>query len=277
VIRWEKLMTIERKKAEVREHWESETCGTRGVDAEERREFFRTLTLERYTIDRHIPKWARFYRGRDKDLLEIGVGAGTDFVNWVRHGARAVGIDLTDAGVALTKERLALEGLNAVVQRGDAESLDFPDASFDIVYSYGVLHHTPNTPRAFREAYRVLRPGGTLLAMIYRANSWTGAMLWAMHYAAKLNPLHSPREAIYNFLESPGTKSYTKTEARALLCEFSWIKFDVVLLAGDTLSMRPSSKYQGVAHRLAWSLYPRGVIRRFGRPLGLGLLIEAVK
>jgi len=270
-------MSIERQKVEVKQHWEQETCGTRGIEADERREFFQTLTVQRYLVDSHIPDWARFYRGRGKDLLEIGVGAGTDFVNWARNGARAVGIDLTDAGVALTKERLALEGLDAVVQRGDAESLDFPDESFDIVYSYGVLHHTPNTPRAFREAYRVLRPGGTLLAMIYRANSWTGALLWAMHYAAKLDPLHTPREAIYNFLESPGAKAYTKAEARALMCEFSSIKLDVVLLAGDTLSMRPSAKYQGLAHRLAWRLYPRDVIRRFGRPLGLGLLIEAVK
>lgn len=265
------------QKAEVREHWERQPCGTRGVDADERRAFFATLTAERYAVDRHIPAWARFDRGRGRDVLEIGVGAGTDFMSWVRSGARATGIDLTDAGVALTKERLGLEGLDAVVQRGDAEKLDFPDASFDIVYSYGVLHHTPSTRTAFREAYRVLRPGGTLLAMVYRANSWTGAMLWAMHYAAKLDPLHTLREAIYDHLESPGTKSYTEAEVRAILCDFGAVQCRAVLLASDTLAMRPSAKYRGLAHRLAWKLYPRRTIEKHGQPLGLGLLIEAVK
>jgi ubiquinone/menaquinone biosynthesis C-methylase UbiE len=264
-------------KTEVRNHWEDQPCGTRGVGADERRQFFRQLEDERYQVDAHIPGWARFDRARGRDLLEIGVGAGTDFVNWVRNGARATGVDLTDAGVALTKERLALEGLDAVVTRGDAESLDFPDASFDIVYSYGVLHHTPDTPRAFREAYRVLRPGGTLLAMVYRSYSWTGALLWGLHYAAKLRPFHSPREAIYNYLESPGTKAYTEAEARALVADFREVNTDVVLLAGDTLTMRPSAKYQGFVHRMVWNLYPRGIIQRYGRRFGLGLLIEAVK
>src|SRR5690348_11358810 len=92
-------------KDAVREHWERQPCGTRGLGSDERRAFFRDLERERYEVDAHIPGWARFERGRDRDLLEIGVGAGTDFTNWVRHGARATGLDLTEAGVELTRER----------------------------------------------------------------------------------------------------------------------------------------------------------------------------
>jgi len=69
-------------------------------------------------------------------VLEVGVGAGTDFVNWVRADAQACGVDLTPAGVALTRERLALEGLQADVRVADAEALPFPDGMFDIVYSW---------------------------------------------------------------------------------------------------------------------------------------------
>jgi ubiquinone/menaquinone biosynthesis C-methylase UbiE len=270
-------MPDEGLKQAVREHWERQPCGTRGVGSDERRAFFDALERERYQVDAHIPGWARFERARGKDLLEIGVGAGTDFVNWVRHGARATGVDLTQAGVDLTKERLALEGLDARVQVADAEHLPFPDASFDIVYSYGVLHHTPDTERAFAEVHRVLRPGGTMLAMIYRVPSLTGFLLWGMHCAAKLRPFETPRRAIYEHLESPGTKAYTDDEARTMLRAFGRVDIDSALLAGDLLAMRPSERYQNAAAALVWKVYPRALVKRFGRRLGLGMLIEAVK
>lgn len=270
-------MADEGLKEAVREHWERQPCGTRGVGADERRAFFRQLERERYEVDAHIPAWARFERGRDRDLLEIGVGAGTDFTNWVRHGARATGLDLTEAGVELTRERLALEGLSADVRTGDAERLPFPDASFDIVYSYGVLHHTPDTPRAFAEVHRVLRPGGTMLAMIYRVPSLTGFLLWGMHGVAKGNPMLTPRQAIYEHLESPGTKAYTDDEAREMLRMFGRVDIDYALLAGDLLAMRASERYQNAVAKLVWKVYPRALVKRFGRRLGLGMLIEAVK
>ncbi len=264
-------------KHAVREHWERQPCGTRGVAADERRAFFAQLERERYEVDRHIPGWARFERGRDRDVLEIGVGAGTDFVQWCRAGARAIGVDLTDAGVELTRERLALEGLSARIERADAERLPFASESFDIVYSYGVLHHTPQTARAIDEVHRVLRPGGTALVMIYRVPSWTGWMLWGIHGAAKLRLGVTPREAIYDHLESPGTKAYTHDEARGLFARFRRVDLDTALLAGDLLAMRPSDRYRNSAAALAWNLYPRALIRRFGRRFGLGLLVEATK
>ena len=128
--------------------------------------------------------------------MEVGVGAGTDFVNWVRNGAIATGVDLTQSGVALTGERLEIEGLEADVRVADAESLPFADDSFDIVYSWGVLHHSPDTPRAIEEVRRVLRPAGTALVMIYHAWSWMGFTLWWLHCAAKIRPWKSPRWAM---------------------------------------------------------------------------------
>ena len=264
-------------KQAVREHWQAQPCGSRGIDDADRKRFFDQLEQERYAQDHHIPAWANFERGRDRDLLEIGVGAGTDFVQWVRHGARATGIDLTEAGIALARERLALEGLRASLMVSDAESLPFEDESFDLVYSYGVLHHTPDTEGSLREVHRVLRPGGTALLMLYRVPSWTGLNLWALHCAAKGKPWKTPRQAIFEHLESPGTKAYTEGEVHDLLSDFAWVRIEDALLGGDLLAMRPSDKYDRFPFSLVWKYYPRQLIERYGKRLGLGMLIEASK
>lgn len=264
-------------KEAVRRHWQASPCGTRELPADDRRRFFAELERERYALEPHIHPFARFEEGRGRDVLEVGVGAGTDFVQWVRAGARATGVDLTPAGVALTEERLALEGLKARVLVADAERLPFADASFDIVYSYGVLHHSPNTEAAVREVHRVLRPGGVARVMIYHEPSWVGLMLWGVHCLAKGRPWKSPRWAVYNYLESPGTKVYTVAAARRLFSAFSRVEARPKLSHGDLLQMRPSEKYRGRLHRLAFRLYPRPLIRLTGDALGTYLLIEAIK
>ena len=264
-------------KDQVRTHWQAQPCGTRELPAADRRAFFRQLEQERYEVEPYLKGFAQFQRGKDLRLLEIGVGAGTDFINWVRHGAHATGLDLTEQGVALTRERLALEGLSAQVQVGDAENLPFPDASFDLVFSYGVLHHSPDTPKAIAEVLRVLVPGGRALIMIYHVPSWTGWMLWALHALAKLQPWRTPRWAIYQHLESPGTKAYTKAEAHKLFQAFATIEIRSQLGNGDLLKMRPAAKYASWPHRALRCIYPRWLVRWMGNRFGLLLFIEATK
>ncbi len=264
-------------KDAVRRHWQAEPCGTRGASPAERRAFFDEIERDRYAWEPYIKPFARFERGRGLKVLEVGVGAGTDFVNWVRQGAIATGVDLTPEGVALTRERLALEGLTADVHVADAENLPFPDATFDLVYSYGVLHHSPDTRRAVREVHRVLKPGGTALIMVYHHPSWVGLMLWGLHYAVRLRPWVSPRQAVFEHLESPGTKAYTVAEAKDLVAMFDRSDVRPQLAHGDLLLMPPAAKYRRWHHKLAWKLYPRWAVRLLGDRLGTGLLIEAVK
>jgi SAM-dependent methyltransferase len=262
-------------KQDVRRFWEETPCGTRGLPQEDRKAFFRELERERYDLEPYIRGFARFEEGRDKRVLEVGTGAGTDFVNWARNGAEATGVDLTEQGVTLTRERLALEGLRADVRVADAENLPFSDDTFDLVYSYGVVHHSPDTTRAIREIHRVLRPGGTARVMIYHSPSWIGLMLWGVHCAARGKPWKSPRWAMYHHLESPGTKSYGKGEARRLFGAFSKVSVRTQLSHGDLLLMRPSDKY--TAMKFVWSLYPRPLVRLTGNVLGTNLFIEATK
>lgn len=204
-----------------------------------------------------------------------------DFSRFVKHGAHAVGMDLTAGGLRHTHRRLkalcSRQGYNLV--QGDAENLAFQDNSFDLVYSWGVLHHTPDTDRAFGEAIRVLKPGGEIKAMVYHANSWTGWMLWARYGLLRLRPFTSVRRCVYERLESPGTKVYTPAEAKRLLKSngFTDIQTSTKLGPGDLLEIRPSRRYQGRIYGAVWSLYPRWFIRLMGDRFGLYLLLTARK
>jgi SAM-dependent methyltransferase len=261
-------------KLSVREHWSQETCGTRGIDREDRIAFFRTLEDERYTLEPYIRRFARFDRGAGRDVLEIGVGAGTDHVQWARAGARLTGIDLTEEGIALARERLGLEGLQSELHVADAEALPFEDSSFDIVYSYGVLHHSPDTRRCLAEVRRVLRPGGQALIMVYNLHSFAAFNMWMIHCAARGRPWRSPRQAIFDHMESPGTKAYTRDEVIGLMDGFEVLSVEAALQGGDLLHMRRSARYQHPMFKLAWALYPRWLVRRFPG-FGLAWLIEA--
>jgi SAM-dependent methyltransferase len=264
-------------KDAVRSHWQAEPCGTRDASPADRRGFFARVERDRYELEPYIRGFARFEEGRGKRVLEVGVGAGTDFVNWVRCGAVATGVDLTEHGIALTRERLALEGLDAELRVADAENLPFEDESFDIVYSYGVLHHSPDTPRAVREVHRVLKRGGVARLMVYHYPSWVCFMVWGVHSLAKGRVWESPRRTVFDHLESPGTKVYTLAEARALVGDFTRAEVRPQLSHADLLLHAPSTKYRSPRHALAWKLYPRWLVRALGDDLGTCLLIEAVK
>ena len=201
-------------KERVRDHWQRETCGTRYGEAADRLTWFRDIARARQTLEPYIASFARFEEAAGKRILEIGVGAGSDFTEWCRYAQHATGIDLTEAAITLTTERLALEGVpdnRFTLRIADAEALPFADASFNIVYAWGVLHHTPGTRQAYREILRVLKPGGVARTMVYHVPSWTGLMLYLMHGLAK-GPLLGLRKAIFERLESPGTKAYTTSE-----------------------------------------------------------------
>lgn len=201
------------RKAEVHRFWEAASCGEIYAEGGNPEEKLRQHAEARYRLEPYIRDFARFGEGSGQDVLEIGVGMGADHLEWARSGPRHLaGIDLTPRAVTWTARRLGGYGLKSDLREGDAENLPFPDGSFNIVYSWGVLHHSPDTPRAFHEAHRVLRPGGTLRVMIYHRPSIVGAMLWARYGLAAGRPGRSMQEIYAHHLESPGTKGYTVTE-----------------------------------------------------------------
>lgn len=116
---------------------------------------------------------------RGKSVLEIGCGAGFSSIIFARDGAHVTASDLTNEAVEITKEKFELLGLPGAVVQADAEDLPFDDNSFDIVFSSGVLHHTPNGQKAVDEIYRVLKPGGDAVVMLYAK--------WSFHYLVYLS------------------------------------------------------------------------------------------
>ena len=269
-------------KKRVQSHWEEETCGIRYGEGDDRLAWFRRIAQTRYELEPYIREFARFNQAAGKSVLEIGVGAGSDFLEWCRNADHATGVDLTEAGIGLTRERLTLEGIPDArfsLREADAEALPFAEGSFDIVYSWGVLHHTPQTEQAYREVLRVLKPGGQMQTMMYHVRSWTAVMLYLRHGLAKGRLGLGLRRAVFQRLESPGTKAYSMQEAKALMeaVGFKEIRVSTRLGPGDLLLIKPSAKYQAWPYQLAWRLWPRPLIRLLGDRFGLYLLIEGMK
>lgn len=157
----------------VHEFWNTEACGSHFV-GEKRgsREFFCKYREFRYDSEWHIPLLVPFSETRGKAVLEIGCGNGADGTLFAQAGAIYTGVDLTNAAVEATRQHFEALGLKGNFQIEHAEDLSFPDECFDFVYSYGVLHHTANPNQAFSEVWRVLKPGGKAVLMLYHRHSF---------------------------------------------------------------------------------------------------------
>lgn len=259
------------QKDDVRDFWNSDPCGTRYLGG---KEDFDAHARSRYSLEPHIIDFAQFQSSCGRRVLEIGVGMGADYLEWLKAGAVAAGVDLSAASIERARQRCVLAGYQPDLRVADAESLPFDDDSFDVVYSYGVLHHSPDTAQCIREARRVLKPGGRVSIMVYGHPSITGAMLWLRYGLFEGKSL---RQSVFEHLESPGTKTYTQAEARSLMGGFRNVEMRVVFSAGDLLLHQPSARFQSAFYRLVWKLYPRWLVRTFGKRWGLFLLINGTK
>jgi ubiquinone/menaquinone biosynthesis C-methylase UbiE len=238
-------------KERVRRHWEDEPCGTSTSAAQPGTSaFFDEVEKERYRLEPFIPGFAEFERWDGKRVLEVGVGLGTDFVQFARAGARATGIDLTQAAIDAASSRLALEGLSAELVRADAERLPFPDASFDLVYSWGVIHHTPDPAAALAEVRRVLAPGGEARIMLYSRRSWFAFGAWIRYGLLSLRPGQSIARVLAEHLESPGTKAYTSRELDTLFGDFTAVELKRFVTPYDRRVAGPLARLGG--SRLGW-------------------------
>jgi ubiquinone/menaquinone biosynthesis C-methylase UbiE len=180
------------------------------------REWFETVERNRYLQEPMIHAAAQFTRHRGKRLLEVGVGAGTDHLQWARAGCECHGVDLTDAAIETTRARLALYGFTSSLQRLDAETLPFDDSSFDLVWSWGVIHHAEHPERIVAEIRRVLAPDGEFRGMFYKRRSLAVLKEWIKHALLAGRPFRSFADVLAHHFESPGTKAYTRSEMRAM-------------------------------------------------------------
>jgi SAM-dependent methyltransferase len=265
-------------KTQVQEFWDKASCGEVYATGESEKAQYEAQAEARYTLEPYLKTFAQFPAAAGKDVLEIGVGMGADHLELAKAGPRTLsGVDLTPRAIEHTHKRLDIYGLPSELRVGDAENLPFQDNAFDLVYSWGVIHHSPNTAKAVQEIWRVLRPGGTARVMIYHKYAITGYLLW-LRYALLRGKPNTSLDAIYHdHLESPGTKAYSVAQAREMFGTFNQATFRVQLSLGDLLEGAVGQRHQSGVLKVLKAIWPRPLIKAFFKNHGLCLLIEATK
>lgn len=169
------ISTGDHYKDEVQNQWNDDACGSHYVTDAEANTLDWYLEAERYRYGTYapwMPEVMEFARHPGEKVLEIGAGMGTDLAQFARNGANCTDLDLSAGHLVHAERNFELRGLAGRFLHGDGETLPFEDNEFDVVYSNGVIHHTPNTQSVIDEMYRVLRPGGKAIVMVYAENSW---------------------------------------------------------------------------------------------------------
>lgn len=261
-----RIVTGDAYKEEVQDQWNHNPVGSQYVKQAKAHtlEWFLEVEAHRYgEYGPWMPKVMEFERHRGERVLEIGAGMGTDLAQFARNGAITTDIDLSAGHLALARENFQLRGLTGTFIHQDAEALPFPDESFDVVYSNGVIHHTPNTQSVVDEIYRVLRPGGKAIVMVYAQHSlnyWNEKVVklglrGGLLQALSMGDILSRGVEMTRNNARPLVKVYTARRLRRMFARFSAVRISKRQLTAPELPSRLKWVPLGVAERLAgWNL-----------------------
>ena len=273
-------MTAFDDKLEARKQWDTDPCGavTAAPLTPETAEWYESVRRFRYDVYAPwLPAVIDAERWAGKDVLEIGVGLGSDHLSFSLAGARMHALDLSAEHLRHTQRHLGFHGRQTEARLGDAERNPWPDNSFDLVYSFGVLHHTPGTAIAMAEVLRVLRPGGMAVIGLYHRDSWfywLRTILW--RGIARLGLLRKGKRRLMSEIEYrssdndalPLVKVYSRGQARKLLAGFA------------TVNLRTDSVDAGhFPPPLSWMLLmvAQARLERWLRFAGWYLIVRATK
>ncbi len=266
----------------VRAYWDARPCNIRhSPKPVGTKEYFDEVEARKYFVEPHIPQFAEFFRWKGKRVLEIGCGIGTDTMNFARAGAHVTAVDLTEASLQVARKRAQVYGLekNITFRLADAEQLDkyVPVEPYDLVYSFGVIHHTPHPSAVIRQVRRYMGPDSTFKLMLYNRRSWK--VLWILLTYGK-GAFWRLDELIARYSEAqtgcPVTYSYSRSTLAQLLegmditsisvehifpwsiPEYTQYKYKKVWY----FRWMPDSLFQWLEHRLGWHLCAEARLRK---------------
>jgi 2-polyprenyl-3-methyl-5-hydroxy-6-metoxy-1,4-benzoquinol methylase len=247
----------------VRRYWDRQPCNIRHSTAPiGTREYFDQVEARKYFVEPHIPSFADFARWSGKNVLEIGCGIGTDAINFARAGARLTVVDLSAESLRLCRRRFEVYGLRARFHEGNVENLrrTVPVEPYDLVYAFGVIHHTPDPRRAVEELMYYMAPGSELRLMLYAKISWKNFLIML----ARMQPEAQPG--------CPVAFTYTAQGARRLLHGL-----EITSIRKDHIFAWSIPQYVQHHYRKVWYVrwLPPAAFHAFERVLGWHMLIEA--
>jgi ubiquinone/menaquinone biosynthesis C-methylase UbiE len=272
-------------KDAVRKFWGTLPCGvSHSSQPTDSRAFFEETEKHRFEVHTNFDRLflneaINFQEHTGKTVLEVGVGIGVDAMQWSRAGNRVFGIDHNLPSVQITKARFEDAGAQGRFLNSDAENLPFASGSFDLIYSFGVLHHTPGTEKAIREVYRCLKPGGKAIIMLYykwSAMTWGTIVwgdgirrggLWKTKSLADLISRYTEWDSQTETNICPLTKVYSKREARKMFRQFKDVNMELHYLWKG---------HFGPVRRLL-PLVPKAAKDNLHKLFGWNLVIKATK
>ena len=208
---------------QVKHYWNRRPCNIRhSTKPFDTRDYFDEVEARKYLVEPHIPDFAQFERWKGKRVLEIGCGIGTDTINFARHGALVTAVDLSEESLVVARQRARVYGVEDRIHffQGSAEELDavIHVEPYDLIYSFGVIHHTPHPERVLEQMRRYAKAETTVKIMVYYRPSWK--VLWVLLTYGK-GRFWRLRELIAQHSEAqtgcPVTYTYNKREGRELL------------------------------------------------------------
>lgn len=240
-----KELSSEEYKRQTRIYWTNTPCGSNySEETTLSRNYFDEIENHRYKNHPWIIEALSTFNIKGKKVLEIGYGIGTDHLQMAKHGGLMHGLDLTPISYEITKKRFEIYGLHSELRIGDGEYLPYPENYFDFVYSFGVIHHTPDTQIIINEIYRVLKSGGKCWITVYNKNSiffwWTVYLYdWILKRGYKKETLKARISRIEYPNDNPYLviRLYKKKEFEGMFRLFRVIESDIDHLIKEDIAL----------------------------------------